>query len=80
MIASTTSSGALFEVRIIPNISGKYPHIQVIGSYVDSSGNYVTTHLFAERASTTMFNALRFVASSGNIATGTFTLYGRKTV
>ena len=74
--ANKSASGRV----IITNPSAsKYAHINANLGYHSTyatTNTIINMNVFALRASTTPITAVRFLMSSGNIASGTFTLYG----
>jgi hypothetical protein len=50
--------------------------ISYAGGYIDSAGSYVYQAGYGTYQSTTAVTAIRILSSSGNIASGTFKLYG----
>ena len=58
--------------------STSYTRAFGVGTYMRTNGNIWLMQSGGQRKSTTAVNAVRFIMSSGNIASGVFTLYGAK--
>lgn len=77
-IDSGSTNGFGGELIIVnPSSSSRYKDIRFSGSYDNNSGNY--TYVFGSgryEGATTAINGIRLLMSSGNIASGTFKLFG----
>lgn len=61
---------------IVSDLSEGYPHFIVKSSYVNETGNLALVSINTYRNSATAVDAVQFFAGSGNITSGTVTLFG----
>jgi hypothetical protein len=66
------------EVTLYNPAGTGYTHVRSDAAVIDSSGNRVWSSITGARLSAADVDALRFIMDSGNIASGTFKLYGYK--
>lgn len=76
-LSNTSTDGASGEIDIFDPLSTS-SHKLLSGrlANVDSSGNFVQVHVAGRYVSTTAVTGVRFLFSSGNIASGTIRVYG----
>lgn len=76
----TVGSGAEEGLRgllyLINPSAANYTHVNSYLSFVSSGGNIATAYVAGARKSSADVDAIQFSCSSGNIASGTFKLYG----
>lgn len=73
---NATNESLSLEVTIFNPSSTEYTHIYGVGNNVNQSGTPHSYRCYGTRLSAADVDAIRFLFSSGNIATGEFRLYG----
>lgn len=77
-VNSTASKGGILGGLWVRNVNSTTAYKQIIGLVddIDSSSNYVAARMAGRYLSTTAVTGVRFLFSSGNIASGSVLVYG----
>jgi|TARA_X000001388_G_C2159633_1_gene95676 hypothetical protein len=73
---SATGEGACFDFHLYNPAGSLYKNIAILGTFMDNATSMRMIIGSANITSTSAVNAVRFFMASGNIASGTFKLYG----
>ena len=73
---SATGEGACFDFHLFNPSGSLYKNIAILGTFMDNATSMRMIIGSANITSTSAVNAIRFFMASGNIASGTFKLYG----
>jgi hypothetical protein len=73
---SATGEGACFDFHLFNPSGSLYKNVTILGTFMDSATTMRQIIGSANITSTSAVNAIRFFMASGNIASGTFKLYG----
>ena len=77
--SDSTGSGVSLIMRLLNPSAATNTEVTVSSSWFIAGGGYGILELSGARLSAAAVNAVRFAFSAGNIASGTFTLYGVRT-
>ena len=76
-VSNVSTRGLSFDMLIYNLNSGTFsPSCMWSAGHYDSNGNNSVVQGYGANTTTTAITALRFLMSSGNLTSGTFTLYG----
>ena len=73
---SATGEGACFDFHLFNPSGSLYKNVAILGTFMDNATSMRMIIGSANITSTSAVNAIRFFMASGNIASGTFKLFG----